>query len=1831
MNETKHFLPREDIAIIGMSCLFPGAPDLQTYWENIIHKVDATTDPPSDWGPEYLYDPSSNDNGRIYCKRGGFLGDLAQFNPMEFGVMPRSVDGGEPDHYLALRLAKEALQDAGYVEKEKRPDPKRIEIILGRGTYINRGWTTLAQHGWMVDQTLGILKRLHPEHGEEDLEAIRRELKAHLPPFNAETASGVVPNILTGRIANRLDFMGTNHIVDAACASSLIALELGVRDLLIRKCDLSLVGGIQASTPPPLFMIFCQLGALSRQGRLCAFGKNADGTLLGEGGGIIVLKRLMEARRDGNRIYAVIKGVGSASDGRGVSVLTPRVEGEVLALQRAYEAAEISPTSIGLIEAHGTGTPVGDLTEIEALRRVFGGRLGSQPSVALGTVKSMISHLIPAAGIAGLIKTALALYHKVLPPTLHCEEPNPDFELEKTPFYLNTETRPWIHGIQEHPRRAGVNAFGFGGINAHAILEESPGAADDNSPSLMYRWDSEVVLLEADSRAGLIEQGQQLRDFVSAAPQTSLKDVAYTLNTRLGQKPFRLAIVASSPEDLEKKLERGLRRLEEPSKESIKDRKGIYFFSKPLAWEGKLAFLFPGEGSQYLNMLDDLCLHFPEVRARFEQIDRVLAHRGRQGDLPSQFIFQPHTAGGEPEGDEEGLWQIEGAVAAVTAANQAILALFRRLDIQPEVMLGHSTGEYTAFQVSGMMDLEGEGAYEKCLVELEQSHQKAASTQGVPSAALLAIGADAAAVGKIIEESGAPLMIGMDNCPHQTVVVGPKIAVEEFIDRLSDKGLMYEVLPFDRPYHSPLFQAYAEHLRSFLGRWLTSPSRLPVYSCTTTKPYPSDLDKIQDIALRHWMRPVRFRETVESMYADEGVRIFLEVGPRGNLTAFVDDVLASQPHLAVASNLLSRSGITQLNHALALLAAHGLPMRLDYLYQRRSPRRLSLESGPLPVREKTTFNKKVELGLPLLTLDPGSPLLESMRKGVSRTSSFPDPAPLSPSLPSASGPSAQRGEQKVAFQPPPQAVLPPVGEGTGSLETATPPLGLAPQAGDDRSQVVRQYFRTMQQFLEMQHEVARSYLTGGVLRNGSKVAAAAPPTQRPVVTPPVIPPEPSGPVVKSPQPTAPAASIGETARADRQRPVPLGEGRGGTPLATIRDQLLRLVSEKTGYPTDMLDLDLDLEADLGIDSIKRVEILAGLQSESDIDLSPAMEALAERRTLREMVDFLSQHRAGRADQPTPSSGKEDPKPSLPLPKFPLLGDVLAWTPGEEWVSRFEVSLSTCPFLRDHTLGRDVSVTQPDWTGLPVMPLTVSMEMLAEAAAALMPGLKVVGMKEIQARRWIALDRKSVTLEVSARRLPTEGEVGVQIRQVKTENSADVPAAPCVEGRVVFASDYPQCPMADSLQPRRAEPSIWPPDRLYEEAMFHGARFRGVKSMQTVGENGAQATLGTLPLKGFLGSGAEGSLLTDPVLLDQPGQVVGFWAAQHLKERFLIFPFRLEALHFFGPLLPPGQELTCQARIGLQGEQQVHSDLDIVRADGRVWVRFIGWEDRRFDLSRRFFDFWLSPRNTVLSTPWPEAVASLPGHGFLGYRLRANALPKDVFSSHGGIWRRILVNLVLSPRERELWSGLPEAQRRLEWLLSRLVAKDAVRQHVRQHHGLALCPADVEILPDGKTSALTLAGKWTRQVPTVPLLSVSQAEGLSVAVVGDGGESGGLGVEVEPVSRMNEDVEGLTFTPQEQRLLTSMGELKDSWPLRFWCAKEAVVKALGEGLEGASRSMVVKDLDIQSGRVEVAVGTEADGRLSNENVVRLAAFTTREEEWVIATSLVKTEGTRANDE
>ena len=936
-----------DIAIVGLSCLFPGASGLAEFWHNIVTGVDAVGDAPAGSDVAERYDPDAGPEG-LYCQRGGYLRDLATFDPAEHGVMPRAVDGGEPEHFVALRLAREALADAGYLD---RPfDRERAAVIIGRGTFLNRGNVTALQHGLVIEQTLRVVRRLHPDYGDEDIDALRRELHAELPPFNAETAPSLVSNVMCGRVANKLDLRGPSFAVDAACASSLIAVDLARQELVRGRCDLALAGGVNVSTPAIVLMVFCQLSALSRRGEIRPFDAKADGTLLGEGAGLAVLKRREDAERDGDRTYAVLRGIGIASDGHGLGVLAPNPDGQELCLRRAYEDAGVAPASVGLIECHGTGTAAGDKAEIEALTRVFGPRRGEDATCAIGTVKSMISHTIPAAGIAGLIKAALALHHKVLPPTLHCDEPNPDLGLERTPFYPNTTTRPWISD-GDSPRRAAVSAFGFGGINAHVVLDETGPAAASRDVSA--RWEAELILVDGDSRDEMVEAGRRLVALLDGDDPPELADLAFTLACPARTAAHRLAVVAADADDLRHKLGHALDRLADPACTRIQDRSGIVYHASPLGPRGRLAFLFPGEGAQYAGMLAGTCLAFPEVRERFDRADRVFTAGGREV-RPSQVFFPPP---GTDPGSR--LWETDHAVAGVFAAGLGLHDLLGRLGVVPDAVVGHSSGEFAALVAAGAVEVGDEDAFAEHAVALNALDLGSTS----PRVTLMTVGGvDRSVLDAVLAEHEGAVVVTMDNCPNQVVVAGDDGAIGRARDRLQAAGALCVTLPFDRAYHTPAWAPSQARLATFLDDLRYATPRTALWSCATAARFPGDPDGVRALALDQWVRPVRFRETVEALH-DDGVRLFVEVGPRGNLCGFVDDILRRREHVAVPVDVPQRPGLVQLLRALAVLAAHGVAVRPEHLFARRVVTRLW--DGPIPSHAPAPSTRASASALPL--------------------------------------------------------------------------------------------------------------------------------------------------------------------------------------------------------------------------------------------------------------------------------------------------------------------------------------------------------------------------------------------------------------------------------------------------------------------------------------------------------------------------------------------------------------------------------------------------------------------------------------------------------------------------------------------------------------------------------------------------------------------------------------------------------------------------------------------------------------------------------------------------
>jgi 3-oxoacyl-(acyl-carrier-protein) synthase/phosphopantetheinyl transferase/malonyl CoA-acyl carrier protein transacylase len=857
-----------EVAIIGMAAVFPGAPDLATYWSNILAGVDAITEvPASRWDPSY-YDPEAAATGRgdrMYCRRGGFI-EQAMFDPTRFGIMPLAVAGTEPDQLLALHAAAEALADAG--GEDRLGDRSRVGVIVGRGGYLTPGLARLDQRIRTANQLVTTLRELLPDLEEARLDAVRSAFQARLGPERAQSAIDLVPNLVASRVANRLDLAGPAYTIDAACASSLVALDHAVAELSAGRCDVVLAGGVHHCHDITLWSVFSQLGALSPSQQIRPFHRGADGILIGEGTGMVVLTRLADAGDD--RIYAVIRGTGIASDGRASSLMSPRADGQVRALQRAWQAAELDPTepgALGLLEAHGTATQAGDATELTSLSRVFGPPKGAGRDIGLGSVKSMIGHAMPAAGIAGLIKAALAVHHGVLPPTLHCEDPHP--ALADSRFAPITKARPWP--TRGHtPRRAGVDAFGFGGINAHAILEQPPGP----QPSRRARpsGPERVLLLAAHTPAELQRQLE--------VPDTGLleRDDA---STPPAGGPCRLAIVAPTARRL------ALARRIIAQGTPWRGRDDIWFTTTPLHPKpapGQLAFLFPGLEQGFEPRTNDVADHF--------ELDRP--------DLGDTAVLGRHGLG-------------------VFTVGRLLETALRRIGVTPDLLAGHSIGEWNAMTAAGIYP-------HRAVQELITAFDPAALQ--VPGLLFAALGCGAEQAAQLVDGLDG-VVVSHDNCPHQSIICGNEAPVIAVLDRLQAHGITAQVLPFRSGFHSPMLAPYLNRILDTFADLPVRPPVRPIWSATTVDRYPDNPDRIRDLATRHLLEPVRFGPLIRRLY-NTGTRAFVQVGT-GSLPGFVADTLAGLPHLAVTANTSRRAGLDQLRRVAAALWMEGWTPRFDRL------------------------------------------------------------------------------------------------------------------------------------------------------------------------------------------------------------------------------------------------------------------------------------------------------------------------------------------------------------------------------------------------------------------------------------------------------------------------------------------------------------------------------------------------------------------------------------------------------------------------------------------------------------------------------------------------------------------------------------------------------------------------------------------------------------------------------------------------------------------------------------------------------------------------------------
>lgn len=1120
-----------DVAIVGMAGVFPGAADLAGYWANVLAGVDSVTAVPAErWDPAVYREPA---------RSGGFLPDIP-FDALAYGIPPAALASIEPVQILALEVAGRALRDAGY---DAHPDMETYRGLSGplnpdmspcRGRSFDRERTSVifgAEGGSDLSNAYAFRSMYPAFHG-----GVPPELDEQLPTVTEDSFPGVLANVIAGRIANRLDLGGANYTVDAACASALAAIDLACKELRAGTSSMVLAGGADVNNSIHYYRMFASVQALSATGRCRPFDASADGITLGEGVACVVLKQLADAERDGDRIYAVIKGIGSASDGRSRGLTAPRPDGQRRALERAYAMAGLSPAQVGLVEAHGTGTVVGDRTELAVLTEVFSAAGTPAGSCTLGSVKSQIGHTKCTAGLAGLIKAAYAVHTGVRPPTRQLREPNPYWDRGTSPFCFDLTPRPWAGS---GTRTAGVSAFGFGGTNFHAVLSSYDGAPAPRHG--LNDWPAELFLFTGADRAAAAATMDRLAETLTANDAAGrpwrLRDLARSVAEGDGGNRAWIALVAENLDDLATKL--ALARAGTPTER-------VFFASGQDASASQVALLFSGQGSQRPGMLAELFVAFPRLR-RFLDM----------GERWAGPMFPPAAFTAEESARlRAALTDTRIAQPALGIAGLAMHELLTSLGIRPDHLGGHSYGELVALTAAGAIDQDE-------LLALSQARaQSILTAAGSDPGTMAAVVAPVEQVRAVL--GAGPVVVANYNSPTQTVISGPTSAVDSALHELRQAGVTGTRIPVACAFHSPVVADASRIFAAELDRRAIGTPQLPVWSNTTAGYYPAEAAAVRATLAAHVAEPVRFVEQIQAMYR-AGVRVFIEAGPGRVLSTLVDTILADQPHTAVATDIPGEPGLPRLLLALAELATAGVPVDPGVLFHGRDARPVAArgpESTSTPRRPGWLVN-----GHLVKTAD-GQLLPGGLRPTQQVAAPAPAPAP----------------------------------------RTSSP---------DGREAAVREFLRTTRELIATQREVMLGYL-GTPTATTEVLAAELPPVAAQPTPVPVT--------VADPAPDAAHSDLGAAGPATTE----------GV-LATVRS----LVSERTGYPVDMLDADLDLEADLSIDSIKRTELiglltdrlkLAGTGAALD---EPAAEQLGRMRTLRGIVDWIT-NRTGAPSPVTPA-------------------------------------------------------------------------------------------------------------------------------------------------------------------------------------------------------------------------------------------------------------------------------------------------------------------------------------------------------------------------------------------------------------------------------------------------------------------------------------------------------------------------------------------------------------------------------------------------------------------
>ncbi|MBD2592896.1 SDR family NAD(P)-dependent oxidoreductase [Nostoc spongiaeforme FACHB-130] len=840
----------EAIAIIGMSGRFPGANDIPEFWENLcsgVESISTFTDAEliaAGIEPELVNHPD-------YVKSLGVLANIDLFDAAFFGFNPKEAEITDPQHRLFLECAWEALENAGY-------DSQRCESRIG------------VYAGASSNNYLSL-----------DLNNERTGLASLF-----QRGIGNDKDFLATRVSYKLNLTGPSLTVQTACSTSLVAISLACQSLLNYQCDMALAGGVSINILQKTGYLYQEGGVLSPDGHCRAFDAQARGTIIGNGVGIVVLKRLTEAIADGDHIYAVIKGSAINNDGSGkISYTAPSVNGQAQVIAEALSLADVPPETISYIETHGSGTVLGDPIEITALTSVFRESTDKKQFCAIGSLKTNIGHLDAAAGVTSLIKTALALKHQQIPPSLHFAEPNPNIDFANSPFYVNTKLTDWQN--THTPRRAGVSSLGIGGTNAHVILEAAPVWEEQGAGSREQGRKYQLLVLSAKTASALEKATTNLADYLQAHPNLNLADVAYTLQVGRRTFDYRRAVVCRDIVDAIAALENSQKVLS----------------SIPATQQQSIAFMFPGLGTQYVNMgwelyqvesifrqQVDYCCEFLQPLLNQDLRDILYPNRhspqtpeNQKLNLESQGLDLRKMLGRNQE-QPSLLHQTELAQPAVFVIEYALAQLLISWGIRPQTMIGYSIGEYVAATVAGVLSLE-EG--------LKLIAARARIIQKLPGGAMLAVPLSEAEISPLLNDQ---ISLSAVNGKSMCVVAGETNAVEALEQQLTERGLACRRLETSHAFHSPMMEGAISELRELVKSFQLQAPKIPYISNVTGTWITAAAATNPDYWVQHLCQPVLFAPGIQELW-NQNNPILLEVGPGQTLNSFALQCLETNPEV----------------------------------------------------------------------------------------------------------------------------------------------------------------------------------------------------------------------------------------------------------------------------------------------------------------------------------------------------------------------------------------------------------------------------------------------------------------------------------------------------------------------------------------------------------------------------------------------------------------------------------------------------------------------------------------------------------------------------------------------------------------------------------------------------------------------------------------------------------------------------------------------------------------------------------------------------------------------